>query len=309
MIRKAVLQIGACAVLAFIAWNAFLAVNHLKQVQKTAALSLESSVIQANISGFLKDLTDMETGQRGYLLTADPQYLEPYNEGKSRIETDLARLHTALMNRPDKERPDKDRPVKERSLASQLQSLSNLKQAEMERSINLRQRGFRLRAFRLVDTNEGMKYMDEVRGILSSLSLAETSRFESQEKENATILKKALAKTITTNLWLLALTGCLFAFVRYHGRSLEEEATKSRQGLAVRDLQLQKLTFALSNQARSNTSAIESNASLLLQNYGGFLPRQGHEYAEQIKEASIQMERLRQDLVACNGANGEVKAA
>jgi hypothetical protein len=34
-----------------------------------------------------------------------------------------------------------------------------------------------------------------------------------------------------------------------------------------------------------------------LQNYGGFLPRQGHEYAEQIKEASAQMERLRQDLV------------
>jgi CHASE3 domain sensor protein len=304
MIRKAVLQIGACAVLAFIAWNAFLAVNHLKQVQKTAALSLESSVIQANISSFLKDLTDMETGQRGYLLTADPQYLVPYNEGKSRIEADLASLRTALMSRPDK-----DRPEKERALSSQLQSLANLKQAEMERSISLRQRGFRLRAFKLVDTNEGMKYMDEVRGILSSLSVAEASRFESQEKENATILKNALAKTITTNLWLLLLTVCLFAFVRYYGRSLEEEATKSRQGLAVRDLQLQKLTFALSNQARSNTSAIESNASLLLQNYGGFLPRQGHEYAEQIKEASIQMERLRQDLVACNGANGEVKAA
>jgi CHASE3 domain sensor protein len=299
MIRKAVLQIGACAVLAFIAWNAFLAVNHLKQVQKTAALSLESSVIQANISGFLKDLTDMETGQRGYLLTADPQYLEPYKEGKSRIEADIARLRTALTNRPDKER----------SLASQLQSLANLKQAEMERSINLRQRGFRLRAFKLVDTNEGMKYMDEIRGILSLLSVAETSSLESQEKQNATVLKNALTKTITTNLWLLVLTGCLFAFVRYHGRSLEEEATKSRQGLAVRDSQLQKLTFALSNQARSNTSAIESNASLLLQNYGGFLPRQGHEYAEQIKEASIQMERLRQDLVACNGANGEVKAA
>jgi CHASE3 domain sensor protein len=299
MIRKAVLQLGACAVLAFMVWNAFLAVNHLKQMQKTAALSLESSMIQANISAFQKDLTDMETGQRGYLLTADPHYLEPYNEGKSKIEADLARLHTALINRPDKER----------SLASQLQSLVSLKQAEMERSISLRQRGFRLRAFKLVDSNEGMKYMDEVRGILTSLSVAETTRFGSQEKENATILKDALRKTITTNLWLLVLTAFLFALVRYYGRSLEEEATKSRQGLAMRDSRLEKLTFALSNQARSNTSAIESNASLLLQNYGGFLPRQGHEYAEQIKEASIQMERLRQDLVASNGANGEVKAA
>jgi hypothetical protein len=74
-------------------------------------------------------------------------------------------------------------------------------------------------------------------------------------------------------------------------------------------LQLEKLTFALSNQARSKTSAIEANARLLLDNYGGFLPRQGHEYAEQIKEASIQMERLRQDLVADPCLTSHEKAA
>jgi hypothetical protein len=61
----------------------------------------------------------------------------------------------------------------------------------------------------------------------------------------------------------------------------------------MRDLQLEKMTSALSNQALSKTSAIEAHAHLLLQNYGGFLPRRGHEYAEQIKEASAQMERLR----------------
>jgi len=77
----------------------------------------------------------------------------------------------------------------------------------------------------------------------------------------------------------------------------------------VRDLQLEKLTSALSNQARSNTSAIQTNASLLLQNYGGFLPRQGHEYAEQIREASAQMEQLRQDLVGSSGCNSNEKAA
>jgi len=90
---------------------------------------------------------------------------------------------------------------------------------------------------------------------------------------------------------------------------LEQETVESKQALAVRDLQLEKLTFALSNQARSKTSAIEANARLLLENYGGFLPRQGHEYAEQIKEASIQMERLRQDLVASPGHNIDEKAA
>ena len=90
---------------------------------------------------------------------------------------------------------------------------------------------------------------------------------------------------------------------------LEQEAAQNRQELAVRDLRLKKLTSALSNQARSKTFAIEANARLLLENYGGFLPRQGHEYAEQIKEASAQMERLRQDLVDNPGSNSDQKVA
>ena len=100
-----------------------------------------------------------------------------------------------------------------------------------------------------------------------------------------------------------------FAPIRYHRQVLEQEAAQSKQELAVRDLQLEKLTSALSNQARFQTCAIEANARLLLQNYGGFLPRQGHEYAEQIREASAQMERLRQDLVGSPGSNSDEKAA
>jgi light-regulated signal transduction histidine kinase (bacteriophytochrome) len=118
-----------------------------------------------------------------------------------------------------------------------------------------------------------------------------------------------LKETVVANSCLLALTACLFGLIRYRGQVLEQEAVQSRQELAVRDLQLEKLTFALSNQARSNTSAIETNASLLLQNYGGFLPRQGHEYAEQIREASAQMERLRQDLVGSSAGHSDEKAA
>jgi CHASE3 domain sensor protein len=299
MIRKAALQVGAPALLAFIAWNAYLAVNHLRQMQRIAALTLESSMIQADISGVLKDLTDMETGQRGYLLTEDPSYLQPYTDAKGRIGTDFAGLRVGLANRAERER----------SLESQLESLANSKQSEMERSISLRQQGYRHRAFMLVASNEGMEYMDRARGLLSSLSVAETSSFARFDRERNASLSKALAETIIFNSCLLVLTACLFGLIRYHGQVLEQEAAQSRQELAVRDLQLEKLTSTLSNQARSKTSAIEANARLLLENYGGFLPRQGHEYAEQIKEASAEMERLRQDLVGSPGSHSDEKAA
>ena len=83
---------------------------------------------------------------------------------------------------------------------------------------------------------------------------------------------------------------------------------RSRYPGTRRREELERRTSADSG-AESQTSAIEANAGLLLQNYGGFLPRQGHEYAEQIKEASAQMEQLRQDLGGSPGSNSDEKAA
>jgi len=299
MIRKAALQIGVPVLLVFIAWNAYLAVNHLRRVQTIAALTIESSAIQAELSGVLKDVTDMETGQRGYLLTANPEYLQPYTDAKSRIETDFASLRAGLSRRTQREQ----------ALESQLESLAKSKQAEMERSIGLRERGYRLRSFKLIDTNEGNDYMDQMRRIASSLSSSESSNFRRFDSERAVALKKALSVTLISNAILLVLAACLVGLIRHHERRLGEEAAQNRIELALRDLQLRKLTSALSGQARSNITAINVNSRLLLENYGGSLPRQGHEYAEQMKEAAAQLERLRQDLVGSRGSGSDDRAA
>jgi CHASE3 domain sensor protein len=299
MIRKAALQIGVPALLALIAWNAYLAVTHLKRVEKSAALTLESSALQAELSGLLEDVTDMESGQRGYLLTGDAAYLQPYTDAKSRIEMDFVNLRTGLSNRTQREQ----------LLESQLESLAKSKQAEMERSISLRQQGYRRRSFKLIDTDEGKGYMDEIRRIASSLSSSESSNFARLKGERTAALKRAFSATIISNSVLLVLAVCAFGLIRHHGRLLREEAARSRNELVVRNLQLEKLTAALSGEARSNMVALNMNSRLLLENYGGFLPRQGHAYAEQMKEAAAEMERLRQDLVGSPSSNGNGRAA
>jgi len=299
MIRKAALQIGVPALLAFIVWNAYLAVSHLRRVQTIAALTMESSVIQAELSGALKDVTDMEAGQRGYLLTGNPDYLQPYDDAKGRIEMDFANLRAGLS----------DRTQRERSLESQWESLATSKRAEMERSISLRQQGYRRRAFKLVDTDEGKGYMDEIRRIASSLSSSESSNFARLDGERTAALRRAFSATILSNFVLLVLAVCAFGLIRHHERLLGEQAAQTRNELAVRNLQLEKLTAALSGQARSNIVAINMNSRLLLENYGGFLPRQGHEYAEQMREAAAEMEQLRQDLVGSPSSNGSGRAA
>ncbi len=299
MIRKAALQIGIPALLIFIGWNAYLAVSHLKQVQAIAALTLESSAIQAEVSAVEKDVTDMETGQRGYLLTGNTDYLQPYADAKARTRSDFGALRAGLSNRTQREQ----------SLESQLESLTTSKLGEMERSIDLRQHGYRRRSFRLVDTDEGKGYMDEIRRIVNSLSSSENSNFARLDKERTVALKRAFSATIISNSVLLGLAVLAFGLIRRHERLLGEEAAESRNELAVRNSQLEKLTSALSGQARSKMVAINMNSELLLEQYGDFLPRQGHAYAEQMKEAAAEMERLRQDLVGSSAANGDGRAA
>jgi CHASE3 domain sensor protein len=292
MMKKIVQAVLTVTLLLFAALNAYLALKDVLQTQKMVAQTTQTSTLQADISTVLKDLTDMETGQRGYLLTGDDSYLQPYTEANARIAADLANLRTGLAQRPESEQ----------SLQPEIESLAKSKQAEMGRSISWRQRGYRHRAFMLVNSNEGQQYMEKARTLLSSLSATENNNFERFERERNAGAQQALTETIAASSCLLIVTGCLVAFIRRQSQTREREVAEIKQELAQRDLQLAKLTSILSNQARSKTSAMEENARLLLQEYGGFLPRQGHECAEQIMEASLQMERLRLDLVGGSGS-------
>jgi CHASE3 domain sensor protein len=287
MIRKVAIQIGFFILLAFVLMNAYLAVNHLKQVQKIAAVTAESSAFQAKLSVVLKDVVDMETGQRGYLLTDDSAYLQPYTDAKNRITPDLAALRPLFANRAQSEQ----------SLESQLESLAQSKQDEMERTISLRQQGYRRRSFNLVDSNEGKGYMDEIRRIVSSLSSAENSNLARFEAGTTAAVKRIWSITIMANSGLFLLAALLFWLVQRYGRLLGEEASQSRTQLASRDSRLETLTSALSGQVRSSITAINTNSQLLLEEYGSFLPRHGHELAVQVKDAALEMEQIRQNLV------------
>ena len=133
MMKKIVQAVLTVTLLLFAALNAYLALKDVVQTQKIVAQTTQTSTLQANISTVLKDLTDMETGQRGYLLTGDDSYLQPYSEASAHMPTHLANLRTGLAQRPESER----------SLQPEIESLAKSKRAEMERSISWRQYGER----------------------------------------------------------------------------------------------------------------------------------------------------------------------
>src|SRR4051794_3359562 len=223
MSRHTAIHIVAVILLVLLAWNTYLAISQLTRIQSTDALMVENAAVQMNISRVQQDLTDLQTSQRGFLLTGDPQYLEPYQRVKAAIATDFADLRSSLAKRGEQE------PAQ----VSEIESLAASEQAELERAVTLRQHGYRRLAVNAVDTNKDKEYMDQIRGLLSSLSEVESKSSAEFAKSRGASLSRALSVTIVMNLVLLALATCLFGLSRDQGQALKQEATRSQQMLAL----------------------------------------------------------------------------
>jgi len=296
-LRNIVLRITVAVLCGLILVNVYLVSKNLKLIHKTATQRLEASNLQADISNVLLDLQEMETGQRGYLLTGDPSYLEPYSKANARLAAYFADLHSTLRAKAQQDP----------SLEGRLESLAELKIEEMNETIRLRELGYRHRAFQIVSSNRGKELMDEARTTLDALGSAQTgniARYDAQMREN---IGKAIKELVFANCILLGVTVVtLLAFDSYRKR-VESRCARHAEELQATSLQLEQFTSTIFNDVRAPVGKVRSYANLLLDAYGGFLPRQGQEKAERIEKEAGQMIRLLDDLFKNAPSGSSVK--
>lgn len=115
----------------------------------------QSASSMAMLERLLSTLKDAETGERGYLLTADPRYLEPYNSAIEVLNSELA---------------DLDRQAKFTTLtAGEVQSIHALvdaKRTELRRTILLFNAKGHGPAPQYLELDKGKHIMDELRDVI-----------------------------------------------------------------------------------------------------------------------------------------------
>lgn len=97
-------------------------------------------------------IADLETGQRGYLLTGEGRYLEPYNDGSRRLDRSLYRLKTLFAEDP--------------ATLPEIEDITRLvraKEQELARTVALRQAGDAAGALAVVNSGEGQRVMANFR--------------------------------------------------------------------------------------------------------------------------------------------------
>ncbi|HEX4781074.1 MAG TPA: response regulator [Usitatibacter sp.] len=114
-------------------------------------------------------MKDAESGQRGFLLTGDTAYLEPYTAARSRYASELQELRALLPSDPQ-----------QRQRIDQLTELATAKFAELEESIALHRAGKADEALALVRSDRGKVIMDRFRVIATELERDERARFDAR---------------------------------------------------------------------------------------------------------------------------------
>jgi len=153
--------------LAFILLLAILVVAAILALRQTRAQAdVRDSLETINsLSRIQSELLDAETGQRGYVLTGDASYLEPYNRAAPNLLGEIRQLQQSPKA-----------GVRDAAALATLYQLAEQKLGELQQVIALKQKGESDAATAKVREGAGKDLMDRARAILTSLFSMETRR-------------------------------------------------------------------------------------------------------------------------------------
>ena len=165
--------LGLVLVIAWASYQSWMTYN----VQREQMLI--SAVIRISSMGLQSALKDVETGQRGFLLTGEVRYLEPYREAIRVIPGMMTRLQEATAAHPtQKERLELLRPL----IANKL--------AEVRQTIELRKDQRTEAALAIVRSDQGKATMDEIRTICDAMEIAATQHYRGQATAVESTIKR-----------------------------------------------------------------------------------------------------------------------
>jgi methyl-accepting chemotaxis protein len=168
-------------------------------------------------------LKDAETGQRGFLLTGEAPYLQPYEEARQNLATTLARLRELTRDNADQQ---------QRLNALEPKVRDKLK--ELQKTVELRQKDKGLdAALEVVRSGEGKALMDEARDIIRAMKDEENALLKRRDADAEQWNAAAATSARATRYTIAAATLLAALFVTVAGFFIARSITNPiREGVA-----------------------------------------------------------------------------
>lgn len=238
------------------------------------------------IRNVLVHLLEAETGQRGYLITGDDNYLSPYLAGRSKIRDSLRKAEVSGYSDATFMADIRD-----------LKLVVDAKMKELERTVSLKQQGNDVEALIVVRQGHGRETMLEARRIIQAqLDILRSSRDQNMERFDERVVYAAVILTTILSVVVL-LSSYVWRSVSNAARANNEMAKRLAQEAshdALTNLPNRRF-FDRWTQRLVNRNAREYKPfSLLLIDLDGFKKvndRFGHIIGDEVlKEAAARMQ-------------------
>ncbi|WP_257451137.1 methyl-accepting chemotaxis protein [Archangium lipolyticum] len=151
---------------------ALVAFQGAQQLTQTTEALMESRDQARAIRDVRMLLLDAETGQRGFLLTGEPRYLEPYERATQALNAHLDGLHKSLNDDPE-----------QRARLDRLEPIVRDKLDELAETIRLRQQKGLEAAMEVVRTDRGKRAMEQIRQGLGEMVDTEDENWVVNERQ------------------------------------------------------------------------------------------------------------------------------
>jgi CheY-like chemotaxis protein/signal transduction histidine kinase len=203
---------------------ALLSYQSLRATTSSAGSLAQSIEVLGQLESLLSTLKDAETGQRGFLLTGEESYLQPYTDAREALAGEIRTAHALLANRPEQKRR-----------LEALENIANLKMAELETTVAARRAGKSDAALSIVRTDRGKIYMDRIRDAVNDMELAERQviALRSGESKGAATLSLVVTLGGSGVLLFLIAGAALVASRDFRARQAQAWIRSGQMGLSA----------------------------------------------------------------------------
>ena len=200
--------VGIALLVAALLINAGLALYNIRDVATSVQWVSHTNAVLGQLESVLSSLIDAETAERGYLLTGQAAYLDPYRRAVTALPSELADLRELVMDNPA-----------QTARALRVEQLAAERMAIVRRGIEVHDAApDRARAAQsarqILITGEGKQVMDAIREEIGRMQAVEQELMEDRTRRARAASRTALASTLIAlalGLALVAVVLWLFA--------------------------------------------------------------------------------------------------
>jgi signal transduction histidine kinase len=253
------------------------------------------------------NVIDAETGQRGFIVTGQASYLEPYGGALSQVPRNVQELRELTA----------DNPNQQRSL-DRLEPLIAAKLAELQDRIQVRRQEGLAVGIAAVQEGSGKQLMDQIREVLAGMKQEEDRLLVQRSGELETSSRRTQVVIVigeALGFLFLSLAAFIIQQEMAHRRRAEDEVRKFRglerrvaertaelagraRDLERSNMELQQFAYVASHDLQEPLRTISSFTQLLAKRYQDKLDDKAREFINYAVDGCKHMQTLIDDLLA-----------